>query len=222
MKKIKRCKLFTLIELLVVIAIIAILAAMLLPALNKARETARQATCLNNHKQWMLSIGSYVDDFNGYYMVQVDRSVKPTPWYFWNMILGKYLNLGTEAEDYQDIKIGKCPSDQRKGKRYSYGINYHWGYILADGTYQTATLRHIKQSQIKRPAYLIMTLDSIKANFSSYYTSWLDNFDVERHGQKVNMSFTDGHAASMKIREFGLYNGSQDGWPKDNERWKQW
>src|SRR5438132_5762988 len=65
---------FTLIELLVVIAIIAVLAAILFPVFARAREKARQTSCLSNQKQIAMAVLMYIDDYDETFPFVLDHS----------------------------------------------------------------------------------------------------------------------------------------------------
>ena len=93
--------LFTLIELLVVIAIIAILAAILLPALNSARERGRTASCLNNQKQFAVALTMYAADNDGRIPGTRDVNAYRVAGY-WNIQIYDYVG--------KDTSLFRCPS----------------------------------------------------------------------------------------------------------------
>lgn len=102
----KNKKRFTLIELLVVIAIIAILAAMLMPALSKARQKARDITCVSNLKQISLAYRIYADDNKGIMCPNLTSDTIAEAWFV-------HMNRIISNSDEINWKHFACPSEAK-------------------------------------------------------------------------------------------------------------
>lgn len=196
---------FTLIELLVVIAIIAILAAILFPVFAKAREKARQTSCLSNVKQIGLACLMYCQDYDE---TLPRHCGQPTPNYPWWVEVAPYC---------KNTQMFQCPSDSGSSVcaggsgAYPPGTPRSYGYNLSTtpaGGNVGCTVQ--KLGSIPKPSGLLMLGENNNSAATAGQT-WMGYWNrasttgdptaadtVGRHNGGDNICFVDGHSKWMQ------------------------
>ena len=210
---------FTLIELLVVIAIIAILAAMLLPAVGRAKETARRIGCLSNMRQLSLAAHMYVDDFQGGYPSRDEYNSWPNKLYDY---YGKDLKILTclSETSTNPASYGQAlHSDVPDAHSRSYIINGWDDYFVNNNPTQDP--RGMKQEDSMKENAIIYSSDTIiigeknttNVDFymdleeGAYGNDFSGILEESRHDSRgpetetggSNYAFADGSARFMKV-----------------------
>jgi len=179
---------FTLLELLIVIAIIAILASLLLPALGKAKESAKQIKCGSNLKQIGAGHFMYVADYDGWFPSLFKGTAISSWWdYEWQYLISGYVeNKKTPAGSQILSRLFDCPGTSTFTGSYfdsDYSQNYYFGYKIS----------LLKLPSIKKASKLIMVCDS---DGNGNFDGWARNITYlpgNLHRGGASAVFSDGH-----------------------------
>ncbi len=211
---------FTLVELLVVIAIIAILSALLLPAVNRAREAAKQARCLSNLRQIGFGWQMYLQDFGAFPPnTEILGSIfggKTGSDGQWGgnlpadqRILNPYVQGGLAADS--PMEVFRCPSDDgfNDGEAGSAFDRFGSSYIYNDGGLSDSSALNVNRN----PERVIVAGDAgWFMQMIAPYAARFWHTDSE-NDPRFNMLFLDWHVGFVTVRASSSDEGNETGGP---------
>jgi len=192
---------FTLQELLVVTAIIGIVAALLLPALNGAKQKGKSTACMSNLRQVNLAIRLYTEDFGD--SLPVLPSPNPYPngvgAYYKQLVKG-YLGLYGPAAPTE--RVFTCPEDPVLGRQVGHAFASFTfnGYEVGPGDIDRITGKRV--SSIRKPSKAVLV-----AEWPAFFGgSWHPVVDHSYSNAPNTVSFVDGHVRLTKIYWNGVFD----------------